>query len=265
MLSAQLVIQGAGWWTPRCTGWPAARQALATGRWPDGPVQRPTTALLAANERRRAPDAVLMALQVADEACRAAGVDRATVASVFTSAHGDLAIVDALCRTLAEDPALLSPMRFHHSVHNAAAGYWAIAAGNREAGIALAAGEHSFAQGLLEAISQCVADQRPVLLVGCDTEAVGALRSVNRSRGWLALALLLAPVGATSGAGRGLAVSPAPASAARPMVPPLPADLRDNAMSPAVPLFAALAGPEPAQLALALGGPSAIGLRLAAA
>ena len=94
---------------------------------------------------------------------------------------------------------------------------------------------------------------------------IGSLSALLPALGWLALALLLAPVGATSGAGRGLAVSPAPASAARPMVPPLPADLRDNAMSPAVPLFAALAGPEPAQLALALGGPSAIGLRLAAA
>jgi uncharacterized repeat protein (TIGR01451 family) len=59
--------------------------------------------------------------------------------SVFSSAHGDLAIVDALCRSLAQDPQLLSPMRFHNSVHNATSGYWAIGCRSREASTAVAA------------------------------------------------------------------------------------------------------------------------------
>ena len=63
--------------------------------------------------------------------CADAGHDAAALASVFTSAHGDLPIIDALCTTLAGDPLLLSPTRFHHSVHNAASGYWAIGSGSR--------------------------------------------------------------------------------------------------------------------------------------
>jgi hypothetical protein len=112
---------------------------------------------------------------------------------VFTSAHGDLAIVDALCRTLAHNPLLLSPMRFHHSVHNAASGYWAIGCRSHEASTAVAGGAHSWAAGLLEAQTQTAADARAVLLVGSDTEAMGPLQSVNHSRGLLAAALVLAP------------------------------------------------------------------------
>ena len=98
---------------------------------------RPAPALLAANERRRAPDTVLVALEVASQALLHAGFSAADssedsaedsasphdLASVFVSSHGDLPITDALCTTLASNPRLLSPTRFHHSVHNAASGY----------------------------------------------------------------------------------------------------------------------------------------------
>ena len=106
--------------------------------------------MLAANERRRAPVTVLLALEVASAAVAASGHAAATLASVFTSAHGDLPITDTLCRTLAEQPLALSPTRFHHSVHNAASGSWAMASGSHAASTALAAGGHSFAAGLLE-------------------------------------------------------------------------------------------------------------------
>ena len=153
----------------------------------------PAPALLAANERRRASDAVLLAIEVASRAIDDAGLDGQKIASVFTSAYGDLAITDALCRTLADDPLLLSPTRFHHSVHNAASGYWAIADHNMAASTALAAGDHSFAAGLLEAACQCLADAQPVLLVGVDTAAVGALAATNPSRSALGVALVVSP------------------------------------------------------------------------
>jgi Beta-ketoacyl synthase, N-terminal domain len=146
---------------------------------------------MAANERRRASDSVLVALEVAAQAVAASGHAAKDLASVFTSAHGDLPITDALCKTLASDPTLLSPMRFHHSVHNAASGYWAISSGSTAASTALAGFKHSFANGLLEAASQCASDGAPRLLVGFDTEATGPLASVNRSRGLLGVALVL--------------------------------------------------------------------------
>lgn len=222
MLTRGLRVLGHALWTPEADG----RRAAPT--------------LLATNERRRAPDSVLMALQVAEAACKMAGVDPGKVASVFTSAHGDLAIVDALCRTLATDPLLLSPMRFHHSVHNAASGYFAIGARNHQPSTALAAGRCSFAAGLLEAATQCAADERPVLLVGCDTEALGPLQSVNASRGQLAVALMLAPDTPATG-GRALDWSMQPGTGS-PLPPPGPAwqALQHNALADALPVLQAL-------------------------
>jgi hypothetical protein len=149
--------------------------------------------VLAPAERRRAPDTVALALEVAAAAMAASGRNAADVPCVFTSAHGDLSINDYMCGTLATDPKVLSPTKFHNSVHNAAVGYWTIGTGCMAASNAVSAYAHSFASGLLEAAVQCAADQEPVLLVGYDTPTVGALTSVTDSRGLLAVALVLAP------------------------------------------------------------------------
>lgn len=228
--------------------------------WPRTPgAPRPLPTLLAANERRRAPESVLLALALAEEAVRQAGLEASVPASVFTSAHGDLAIVDALCRTLADDPLMLSPTRFHHSVHNAASGYWAIGAHNPSPSTALAGFDHSFAAGWLEAVAQCLADQRPVLLVGCDTEARGPLASVNTSRGTLGVALVMRPEPGPATRWRAqtglLPQVAAPTTAAR-------ADLAANALADALPLCEALDAAEPARLALALGPTLSLDIRL---
>lgn len=266
MLTPPVFVQALGWWTPDWPDWPGAAAALR-GEALAQPAahRRPAPALLPANERRRAPDSVLMALQVAEEACAAAGADPATLASVFASAHGDLAIVDALCRTLAGDPLLLSPLRFHHSVHNAASGYWAIGAHSLEASTALAAGAHSFGAGLLEAATQCVADARPVLLVGCDTEAMGPLQSVNASRGLLAVAMLLAPA-PRSAQDRAIAWRLQPgARAAPPLRSTAARALQANAMADALPLFEALADTRSTSLTLPLSTSLALALSLSPA
>jgi hypothetical protein len=246
-----MFIDGLAFWTPQAPGWEAAAPALRGEPLParESPA-RPAPPLLAANERRRAPDSVLLALEVASAAMAGSGHDPASTASVFTSAHGDLAITDALCRTLASDPLLLSPTRFHHSVHNAASGYWAIATGCRAPSTALAAFDTSFAAGLLEAASQCLADHAPVLLAGYDTEACGPLTSVNSSRGLLGVALVLASQ--RSAATRwqlhlrlqgGAATPPALRSA-------LALSVQHNAMADALPMFEALAQGRSAALAL---------------
>lgn len=252
---SRLAVRGLGFWSPAWPDWPSAAAAL---RGQPGaaasPGARPAPTLLATHERRRAPESVLMALQVAQEACSACGADAARMPSVFTSAHGDLAIVDALCRTLAHDPMLLSPLRFHHSVHNAASGYWAIACGSRAASTALAAGACSFANGWLEAALQVRSDGDPgceVLLVGFDTEAVGALRSVNHSRGLLAVALVLGPAGERAGRGLGWRLQPGPAAAA-PLRSDAARSLQANAMADALPLFEALARADGCCLSLPL-------------
>ncbi|MDP1650540.1 MAG: beta-ketoacyl synthase chain length factor [Rubrivivax sp.] len=250
-------IDGVALWAPALPDWPTARAALRGDAMPAAtaaaPGRRPAPALLAANERRRAPDSVALALEVASAAVADSGHDAKALASVFTSAHGDLPIIDALCTTLASDPLLLSPTRFHHSVHNAASGYWAIASGSQAASTALAAFDHSFAAGLLEAASLCATDDAPVLLVACDTAASGGLASVNRSRGLLALALVLAP---WPGARSRWALR-WQTRVATTQVVPLKSDaargLAGNAMADALPLAQALALATAAPLALPLG------------
>jgi hypothetical protein len=192
-------IDGVGWWTAALPSWTLACRAAADGALSaissDAPDDgsRPAPTVLAANERRRASDMVLMALEAASQAVQASGLDPATLASVFSSAHGDLVGTDALCRTLADDPLLLSPTRFHQSVHNAASGYWAIAHHCHAASTALSAFDRSFVIGLLEALVHAATEQAPVLLVDCDVQATGTLATVNRSRGKLAVALVISP------------------------------------------------------------------------
>jgi hypothetical protein len=260
-----LWLDGIALWTPRTPGWAAAAPALRSGALPVAPLApRPGPALLAANERRRAPDSVLLALEVASAALAGSGHDPANTASVFTSAHGDPAITDALCRTLAVNPLLLSPTRFHHSVHNAASGYWAIASGSHAASTALSAFNASFAAGWLEAAGQCACDGAPVLLVGFDTAAVGPLASVNRSQGLLGAALVLAaqPSAASRWQVEWHLAADTPTATAPPLRSALAQSLANNAMADALPLFEALAGGEGCALALPLSATRALQLCL---
>jgi hypothetical protein len=255
-------VDGVALWAPLLPGWEAAAPALRGEPRPAREPARPAGACLAANERRRAPEGVKLALDVAAAAVAASGHDARSLPSVFASAHADLAVVDALCDTLAHDPLLLSPTRFHHSVHNAASGYWAIASGCTAPSSAVAADRHSFAAGWIEATTLMAAEQRPVLLVGFDTEACGRLQAVNHSRGLLGVALVLSP-------------SPGPASthtlhwqlqaagpgAAAPTTPLRSAAaqaLAGNALADALPLMELLAGAQPGAVQLALGSGGAL-------
>lgn len=236
-------IQGIGFWSSRLPGWDVAAPALrGSASVPLEASRRPVPALLPATERRRAPDTVAVALEVASRACESAAVDPATLASVFASTHGDLAISDYMCETLATNPTLTSPTRFHNSVHNAAAGYWTIAAGCYAPYTAVTAHAHTFGEGLLEALTQVAADGAPVLYVAYDIEARGPMATMAPSRGLLGAALVLAPAASPRSAAR-LAWRTCPgheseATAAR---PGNLAAVEGNAMAHCLPLFECLA------------------------
>ena len=190
----QVFIQGIGVWAPKLPSWQTAG-AIIRGEapLPEMVAKRPTGALLAANERRRAPDTVLLALEVAAAACADAELDPKILPSIFASTHGDLAVCDSMCTTLAASPELVSPIKFHNSVHNAAVGYWTIATGAVEASTALSASNETFAEGLLEAAVYALSEQRPVLFVAYDIQVVGGLASVTKSDGLFGVALVIAP------------------------------------------------------------------------
>jgi hypothetical protein len=187
----EATLEGIGFWGNGLPDWSSACAWMRNGERPSDPPARPSPQLLAANERRRAPGTVCVALEAALAACDAADRAPAHLPAVFTSTQGELSITDYMCATLAEDPRAISPTRFHNSVHNAAAGYWTIGAGAHVPATAISAGSHSFAQGLLEAMVQLHAGEEAVLLVAYDGHASGPLAEVAPSEGLLGTALVL--------------------------------------------------------------------------
>jgi len=263
-----LYIEGLAFWAPTLPGWDIARAAFrGEGAPADPPARRPSPQVLAPAERRRAPDSVALALEVAGAAVAASGRQAANLPCVFASAHGDLAINDYMCSTLAATPTQLSPIKFHNSVHNAAVGYWTIGTGCMQASNSLSSFDHSFAAALLEAAAQCAADAQPVLLVGFDAEAVGPLRQVHVSEGLLAGGLVLSPErNERTVAAMDWSLVPGPAQRA-PLASDAARALPPNAIGDLLPLFEALAQlpdrPAAAPLHMPLDAQLSLALRLA--
>jgi hypothetical protein len=256
-------VEGIALWTPRLPGWEAARAILrGEAQPPPSSAPHPSPGLLPPNERRRAPDTVAVALEVAGKACADAKRDPALLPCVFASTYGDLALTDYMCRTLASDPSRLSPTRFHNSVHNAAAGYWTIATGCSAPYTAVSAWGHTFAAGLFEALIQVACAATPVLYVAYDIRAPGPIASMTGSDDLLGAALVLGP--AYAGAGVTLswrivdhpAASEAQSSAHRAEL------VAGSAMAACLPLLEALALASASSVRYALGPNALLELRL---
>ena len=160
---------------------------------------------------------------------------------MFASTHGDLSISDYMCATLVATPTLISPIKFHNSVHNAAAGYWSIGTSSYASYTALSAFRYTFAAGLLEAAVQAAADDRPVLYVAFDVDAKGPLATISPSRALLGVALVLAP-GSQSGSHHlQLQVSQSQHLSLTQAQSPAAALVADNALATCLPLFERLA------------------------
>jgi len=237
-----VAVQGIAFWASRLPGWEIARAVIRGSEAPPPTAAgRPAAALLAPTERRRAPDTVALALEVAQRACEAAGESPQNLPSVFASTHGDLAISDYMCSTLVATPTLISPIKFHNSVHNAAAGYWSIGAGSYAAYTALSAFRYSFAAGLLEAAAQVACDQRSVLYVAFDIEAKGALAGVAPSSGLLGVALVLGLQSRPGMPRLRLQLDAAENAQATPARSPAADVVAKNALAPCLPFFESLA------------------------
>lgn len=189
-----VAVRGIGLLGPGLSGWPNAAVLL---REPSQrllqPTQVPPPGRLPPTERRRAGAVVKASIVVADEACAAAGLDPAQLATVFTSSTGDPLNCHLLCEALATTERMVSPTRFTNSVHNAAAGYWHIATQSRQPSTSLAAYDASFSAGLLEAAVQCLSSGEPVLLVACDVPYPEPLHTVRPVADVFAVALVIAP------------------------------------------------------------------------
>jgi len=192
-------IKGIGVWTPWHSNWNALadtlrnRQASADNTMDENGNDKPVAAIIPANERRRAPLPVKLAIEASAAACEDASEAAGDLKTVFVSGLGDTQLTDYMCRALASDNKALSPTRFHNSVHNAAAGYWTISTGCTLASSSVAAYEESFSTALLEAVVQANEEQSPILLTCYDAPVAEALTPILRNTFAFAVSLVIHP------------------------------------------------------------------------
>ena len=197
---ATVTLNGLGLMAPGLAGWPASI-AILSGVNPYREEKMPafTSSLLPSNERRRTTQVIKLALQVAEEALIASGLQAQQVCSVFASSGGDCETIHKICQTLTLADRPVSPTHFHHSVHNTSAGYWAIATGCRQASVSLSAHDDSFSAGLLEAVTITLVEQLPTLLVAYDYPAPFPLSEIRYFGMPFAVAMVLMPGSVTGG------------------------------------------------------------------
>ena len=227
---------------PGLPDWHTTRAVLRGEReYAAGPAPLPDAVVLPANERRRAAASVRWALAAAQQATSAGGCRPGDVATVFATSGSDGATLHYICEALASAEREISPTRFHNSVHNAAAGYWTIAAGSRKPSVSVCGYDATFAAGLVEAVSQVHAEGVPVLLVAYDLPYPEPLYAVRPFAHPVAVALLLAPEPAPGTLAR-LDIEVAPeASASTPFPAELPAEFADTPAGRSLVLLASLA------------------------
>ena len=256
-------IAGIGIWSEHFANWTEFCAVLDGAGVPEGGKLSPE--LIPARERRRAPLAVKMAVEVMDQACRMAAVEAADVATVFASGMSDMQITDYMCRTLASDPRLVSPTKFHNSVHNASTGYWSIATHSHSPANAVCGYANSVAVAVLEGAVQAVEEARPVLVAVEELAAPGPFNSIYTSQQPLAAALLLAPPGNAAASMAKLGIEVMSAEVDEPVLTALGDwDLTENFAAQSLPLLAAIAAGGEVPLQMPLSGTAALSLTVAA-
>ncbi|MBP0495647.1 beta-ketoacyl synthase chain length factor [Pararoseomonas indoligenes] len=253
-------IAGVGLLGPGLPGWEASRAAL-TGEapWKPEPVALPPPPALPATERRRTSASVRLALAAAGEAAAASGLPAAELETVFASSNGDGAVVGSILDALSTGDGAISPTQFHNSVHNAAAGYWGIAAGSTRASVSLGGHDDSFPSGLMQAVAAVVARGVPVLFCAYDAPLPLPLHAHRRTEAPFAAALVLVPE--AHGAGTPLAVELAEA-AEEGSAGALASLVAGNPAARALPLLRALAAGHAARIGLPLADGGAVVLEL---
>jgi hypothetical protein len=190
----KVYVRSAGLLGPGLVSWAGSLAVLrGTEAHVSAKTPLPPPMRLPAAERRRAGDAIKLAMAVADEAVTSGAMDPGTLATVFTSSSGEGMNCHTICETLASDNRAISPTRFANSVHNAPAGYWHIAVASRAPSTSLCAFDGSFAAGMVEAASKCLSLQAPVLLVASDTPYPEPLHATRPLADGFGVALVLTP------------------------------------------------------------------------
>ena len=256
----ELQLVGVGTWSPKHGNWAEFCSGMQSGTWAEDVKLQP--GLIPARERRRAPQLVKMAIEVMDQACRMATVDPNDAAVIFSSAMGDMQITDYMCAALAQTPKLISPTKFHNSVHNAAPGYWSITTGAFCPASAISAFEYTPTMAFLEACIQATEEQTPVLCVTQEVAAPLALKDTCPSEMPFSAAFLLAPPGFSESPLATLVFEVNQATADWPVIDARLSDFDNNMGARLLPLLTSLAAGQDGELRLPLSVEMSIGVRL---
>jgi len=159
-------------------------------QWKAEPLQKFVLDMLPPNERRRTTPTINLAIQTIHPLFRSEE-DLDQISTVFASSDGDLGTDDKICKALSEPEKFLSPTLFSNSVHNAPAGYWAIATSLRTNSVSLSAGNETFAAGLVDSMAQVISERKNVLLVAYDVIAPEPLNTARYFEYSLGLAIRL--------------------------------------------------------------------------
>ncbi len=202
-------------------------------------------------EKRRASITVKLAVDVAQGALQQSGMKAEDLAIVFASSNGDTHTIHHICDALATPERIVSPMRFHNSVHNAPVGYWSIASGSMQPSSSLCALSNTFAAGLVEAATQCLAEEVPVLLAVFDTPFPDPLYQLTPGHLPFGVAMVLDADPSGSLAAMTMAIDNDALLLPTQMDDPALESLRrDSSASRSLPLLAALAAPAARQVVL---------------
>ncbi|MFT5116669.1 MAG: hypothetical protein ACI9NY_000191 [Kiritimatiellia bacterium] len=175
-------VLGIGAWGPGFSDWRALAELM--GSQSSEPVLQdnyrkgPKPQIIPANERRRAPVAVRLAVESSWQAVNNAHISAKDLACVFASGYGDTQLTDYMCRALNTESKQLSPTKFHNSVHNAAAGYWTISTDCHAPANSIAGLEWSVPLALLDAVIQSEQEHRPLLITCFDADVALIMRSI---------------------------------------------------------------------------------------
>lgn len=140
-------IMGQALWSP---GFGSA-EAFFSGA-ADEAIDKPSLAQVPSRMRRATSLATKMSVATTIAAFEDAGFALDDAATIFGSAHGEIQIAVDQMAMMHDGDGRISPARFKNSVHNTAAGLFSITGKNKGFTTAIAAGDHTFAMSLLEAL-----------------------------------------------------------------------------------------------------------------
>ncbi|WP_100656139.1 beta-ketoacyl synthase chain length factor [Alteromonas flava] len=186
-------VASIGTWNGFFEDWTALQALLNGSPMPEDKQKSPKPGIIPANERRRAPLPVKLAIESSMQATLNQQIDPKTLTCVFVSGLGDTDLTDYMCKVLASDNKELSPTKFHNSVHNAAAGYWTISTETMSAANSIAGYQESVSLALFEAMVQCQSENVPILVTFYDAPVSQVLQPLLHNQEAFAFSLVLYP------------------------------------------------------------------------